>query len=94
MFDTEGRRITSLEQIQENGVYIVSSSKKFIPGNYGGYGGMENFKEVSEFRSPSPPRVATNIFRNKVSSAAQSLSSGMKSFGGKFEFVHILFRYI
>ena len=91
MFDTEGRRITSLEQIQENGIYICSSSKKFVPGNYGGYGGMENFKEVSEFRSPSPPPRAgppTNIFRNKVpNSAAQSVSSessggGVRS-GGK-----------
>ena len=88
MFDTEGRRITSLEQIQENGIYICSTSKKFIPGSYGGYGGMENFKEKAP-SSPPPPRAGppTNIFRNKVSSAAQSVSSessggGVRS-GGK-----------
>ena len=97
MFDTEGRRITSLEQIQENGIYICSTSKKFIPGSYGGYGGMDNFKENTDFRShqqapsspPPAPRAGppTNIFRNKVSSAAQSVSSessggGVRS-GGK-----------
>ena len=38
MFDIDGKRITSLDQIQDGGIYICSASKKFLPGNYGAYG--------------------------------------------------------
>ena len=58
IFDSEGRRITGLDQIHDGGIsttkifvktiklfvreflgiYICSSSKKFVPGNYGAYG--------------------------------------------------------
>ena len=38
MFDLDGKRITSLDQIQDGGIYICSASKKFLPGNYGAYG--------------------------------------------------------
>ena len=46
MFDTEGRRVTNLDQIMDGGIYICSSSKRFLPGNYGSYG------EKTEFRDP------------------------------------------
>ena len=48
MFDTDGRRITSLEQIKDGGVYVCSASRKFVPGNYGAFGDAfyaENYKE-------------------------------------------------
>ncbi len=35
MFDTQGSRITSIEQIENLGSYVMSSGKKFVPGNYG-----------------------------------------------------------
>ena len=35
MFDTEGTRITSIDQVIDGGEYVCSSDRRFIPGNYG-----------------------------------------------------------
>ncbi len=72
MFDSEGRRITGLDQIMDGAVYICSSSKRFIPGKYGSHG--EGFYDT-RLRSPSPPK--TNLFRKKTSSAPISSSGEM-----------------
>ncbi len=35
MFDTDGSRITSIDQVESGGEYVMASSKKFTPANYG-----------------------------------------------------------
>ena len=35
MFDTDGGRITSIDQVFDGGEYVCSATKKFVPGNYG-----------------------------------------------------------
>ena len=73
MFDSEGRRLTNIDQIMDGGVYICSSSKRFIPGNYGSFG--DNFRvPESVERSPSPMGT-TNLFRSKKNSAPLSAGS-------------------
>ena len=86
MFDTEGRRVTNLDQIMDGGIYICSSSKRFLPGNYGSYGEKTEFRapdfqineNMADLRSPSPIRGGTtNLFsrKNTVNSAPLSSES-------------------
>ena len=94
MFDTEGRRVTNLDQIMDGGIYICSSSKRFLPGNYGSYGEKTEFRapdfqineNLADLRSPSPIRGGTtNLFsrKNTVNSAPLS-SESPTDFRGKY----------
>ena len=85
MFDTEGRRITSLDQIQDGGVYVCSASKRFQPGNYGVYG--DGF--AVEDSSPTPPKTVGHglIDRNTSKSGLfQKHRSAPQSASTDFDF--------
>ena len=94
MFDTEGRRVTNMDQIMDGGIYICSSTKRFLPGNYGSYGEKTEFRapdfqineNMADLRSPSPIRGGTtNLFsrKNTVNSAPLS-SESPSDFRGKY----------
>ena len=88
MFDIDGRRITNLDQIMDGGIYICSSSKRFLPGKYGSYG-SEGLNQIND--SP-PPRLAspesrgvptTNLFRKNTVNSAPISSESTSDFGEK-----------
>jgi curved DNA-binding protein CbpA len=83
MFDKDGRRITSLEQISDKGLYVCSSSKRFVPGNYGAFGdGFAPQDGHLDPRSRVQSRLShqtnfgssTNLFKKKISSAPSTIS--------------------
>ena len=84
MFDTDGRRITNLDQIMDGGIYICSSSKRFLPGKYGSYG-SEGLQTNDHARSPSPDRgvATTNLFRKNTVNSAPISSESTSDFGEK-----------
>ncbi|XP_040580643.1 echinoderm microtubule-associated protein-like CG42247 [Lepeophtheirus salmonis] len=62
IFDTNGHRITSLDEIEEGGSYVVSETRRFIHGSYGMIG--ESF-QVEQYRVPS--RSASRQRRKSLS---------------------------
>ena len=87
IFDSEGRRITGLDQIHDGGkirfiwnnpaktylykmqfffrefigIYICSSSKKFVPGNYGAYG--DGFRVDQDSTEPNQNSKNSGLIR-------------------------------
>ena len=47
MFDSEGQRITSIEQIEDGGAYVCSENRRFIAANYGKTGQAFNISGVT-----------------------------------------------